>query len=158
MYNFVDTTESPGAIPLPAEAMSYGGVYIENEIEGYRTLYVNGREKISAYINYDETQTMDGASFRNMRYEPRTLIVGFQLICETAAGMMESYNRLLHILSKKQAQIIFYDEQDKFYTGTKTKITNTPPGRLAVTGEIESTVRTLSSILSRNTKPQRQTE
>lgn len=137
MYNFVDTTESPGAIPLPAEAMSYGGVYIENEIEGYRTLYVEGREKITAEIDATETQTRHGASFKNMRYEPRTLIVGFQLICKTAAEMMNAYNKLLHILSKKQAQIIFNDEQDKYYTGTKTKITNTPPGRLTVTGEIE---------------------
>lgn len=137
MYNFVDTIESPGAIPLPAEAMSYGGVYIENEIEGYRTLYVEGREKITAEIDATETQTRHGASFKNMRYESRTLIVGFQLICKTAAEMMNAYNKLLHILSKKQTQIIFNDEQDKYYTGTKTKITNTPPGRLAVTGEIE---------------------
>lgn len=137
MYNFVDTTESPGAIPLPAEAMSYGGVYIENEIEGYRTLYVEGREKITAEIDATETQTRHGASFRNMRYEPKTLIIGFQLICKSAAEMMNAYNKLLLILSKKQAQIIFNDEQDKYYTGTKTKITNTPPGRLAVTGEIE---------------------
>lgn len=137
MYNFVDTTESPGALPLPAEAMSYGGVYIENEIEGYRTLYVEGRETITAAIEATETQISHGANFKYMRYEPRTLIVGFQLICETAAGMMADYNKLLHILSKKQAQIIFNDEQDKFFTGTKTKITNTPPGRLTVTGEIE---------------------
>lgn len=137
MYNFVDTTESPGAIPLPAEAMSYGGVYIENEIEGYRTLYVEGREKITAEIDATETQTRHGSSFRNMRYEPKTLIIGFQLICKSAAEMINAYNKLLHILSKKQAQIIFNDEQDKYYTGTKTKITNTPPGRLAVTGEIE---------------------
>lgn len=137
MYNFVDTTETPGALPLPAEAMSYGGVYIENEIEGYRTLYVEGRETITAAIEATETQTRHGSSFRNMRYEPRTLTIGFQLICETAAAMMASYNKLLHILSQKQAQIIFNDEQDKYYTGTKTKITNTPPGRLAVTGEIE---------------------
>lgn len=137
MYNFVDTTESPGALPLPAEAMSYGGVYIENEIEGYRTLYVEGRETISAAIEVTETHTRHGASFRNMRYEPRTLTVGFQLVSPTAADMMESYNKLLHILSKKQTQIIFNDEPDKFFTGTKTKITNTPPGRLTVTGEIE---------------------
>ena len=137
MYNFVDTTETPGALPLPAEAMSYGGVYIENEIEGYRTLYVEGRETITANIDVTETQTRHGASFRNMRYEPRTLTVGFQLISPTATAMMASYNKLLHILSQKQAQIIFNDEQDKYYTGTKTKITNTPPGRLAVTGEIE---------------------
>lgn len=137
MYAFTDTNVQPGAAPLPAEAMSYGGVYLEHMVEGYRTLYVNGREKISAYINYDETQTMDGASFRNMRYEPRTLTVGFQLHSASPAAMVAAYNTIVRLLSQKQARIIFADEPDKYFVGTKTKIMGTPPGRLAVTGEIE---------------------
>ena len=44
MYEFVDTDEMYTKTILPAEAMSYNGVFIENEIPGYRTLYVSGRE------------------------------------------------------------------------------------------------------------------
>lgn len=45
MYAFVNTVNS-GIVGtnLPTEAMSYNGVYLENEIDGYRTLSVTGRE------------------------------------------------------------------------------------------------------------------
>ena len=36
-YKFIDVDDIVETF-LPAEAMSYNGVYLENEIEGYRTL------------------------------------------------------------------------------------------------------------------------
>ena len=137
MYEFTDTNAQPGSRPLPAEAMSYGGVYIENSIAGYRTLYVEGREAISASFDYTDIKVRDGARYRSRHYEPRTLIVGFQLIKDTPDEFMEAFNSLLFILSKEEAQVIFADEPDKYYVGTKAKIEGVPPGKLAVTGEIE---------------------
>ena len=43
IYSFVDTNGCPSDTALPAEAMNFNGVFLENEIEGYRTLYVSGR-------------------------------------------------------------------------------------------------------------------
>ena len=54
MYEFVDTDEMYTKTILPAEAMSYNGVFIENEIPGYRTLYVSGRELMESEVQ-DET-------------------------------------------------------------------------------------------------------
>ena len=48
-YKFIDVDDIVETF-LPAEAMSYNGVYLENEIEGYRTLNVSGRELLSASI------------------------------------------------------------------------------------------------------------
>lgn len=48
-YKFIDVDDAIESF-LPAEAMSYNGVYLENEIEGYRTLNVSGRELMSASI------------------------------------------------------------------------------------------------------------
>ena len=44
IYEFTDTIEQPGVLPLPAEALQINGEYIENLIDGYRTLSVQGRE------------------------------------------------------------------------------------------------------------------
>ena len=59
LYDYRDTTEyTEYPISLPAQAMQFDGKWIESEIPGYRTLYVTGRETISAEI----TDTVVGAS------------------------------------------------------------------------------------------------
>lgn len=61
MYNFVDTTTGPtGGKALPAEAMKYNGVYLEDEIPGYQTLYVSGRELMESEVQEKEITGIDG--------------------------------------------------------------------------------------------------
>ena len=57
MYDFIDTTQAQASAgsSLPAEAMSYNGVYLENEIAGYRTLSVSGRDLLGSEVK-DETK------------------------------------------------------------------------------------------------------
>ena len=137
MYEFIDTNAAQSNVPLPAEAMSFNGVYLENEVDGYRTMYVEGRETISASVDYTEIAVRDGARYKRRRYLPRTLVVGFQLIADTPENFELAFNTIQALLSQEQAQIIFADESDKFYTGTKARLRDIPRGRLAVTGEIE---------------------
>ena len=40
MYEFVDTNQAGSKNSLPSEALQIDGEYIENLIDGYRTLYV----------------------------------------------------------------------------------------------------------------------
>ena len=47
MYDFRDTNAYLTNKPIPAEAMQINEVYLENEIDGYRTLYVKGRGAFS---------------------------------------------------------------------------------------------------------------
>ena len=82
MYSFVDTTESQGSVQLPSEALKLNGEYIENQIEGYRTLYVTGREILSQELTTYETGVRDGSNLSYRRYPSRTIIVGYQLIAE----------------------------------------------------------------------------
>ena len=46
IYAFRDVNEDVSIIPFGSEAMQINGVYIEDKIEGYRTLYVKGRESL----------------------------------------------------------------------------------------------------------------
>lgn len=137
MYEFIDVTEQQMLPVLPAEAMQFGGKWLEVEIPGYRTLYVFGRETISADITDTAVGAADGSLYERKRYEPRTLLVGYQLIAKSNEEFRAAFNRLNGILDAEQVQIVFNDELDKFYVGTKTKLGDIPTGTNAVTGEIE---------------------
>lgn len=58
-------------------------------------------------------------------------------MAESNAAFREAYNKLNAILEAEQAEIIFADEPDKYYIGTKQSGSDVPPGMNFVTGEIE---------------------
>jgi predicted phage tail component-like protein len=137
MYNFIDTTEASVGAFLPSEALKINGEYIENLIAGYRTLTVSGRESLSPELETYETGVRDGSKLKSKRYPARIIIVKFQLIAESNEAFREAFNKLGRILDVENAELIFEDEQDKFYIGTPSLIGEVEPGKNAVTGEIE---------------------
>ncbi|MFG6612414.1 hypothetical protein ACGYLK_01790 [Enterococcus lactis] len=47
MYEFRDTVKNDSQKTwIPTSALNYDGKFIENYIEGYQTLYVEGREMV----------------------------------------------------------------------------------------------------------------
>lgn len=137
MYNFIDTIEASGSALLPSEALRLNGEYIENLIEGYRTLTVSGRESLSPEITTFETGIRDGATRHSKRYPPRIIIVKYQIISKTNEDFRTAYNKLGGLLDVVDAQMIFNDEPDKYFIGTPSVIGDVEPGRNAVVGEIE---------------------
>lgn len=136
MYNFVDTTTgSASSSALPAEALQINGAYIENEIEGYRTLYVLGRELTEAEITELQIGQMDGSEYRNSRIVSRSITVGYQMLTDSPEAFREKFNTLNKILNQKEAKLIFADETDKYFIGTKSEIGDVKEGLLNVTGE-----------------------
>ncbi len=139
MYSFVDTTESPGSVQLPSEALKLNGEYIENQIDGYRTLYVTGREILSQELTTYETGIRDGSNLSYRRYPSRVITVGYQLIAEDNDAFREAYNKLNALLDVEDAEMIFADEPDKFFRGTPSGAGDVDPGKNTVKGEIEFT-------------------
>lgn len=138
MYSFVDTNSGSAAgNNLPAEAMKYNGVYLENEIPGYKTLYVYGRELMENDIQDEEITGIDGSIYYGKTYPPRTITVGYQLIAEDNAAFRQAYNKMNKILSAEQVQIIFNDEQDKYFVGTKRGAETPDPGSNSIISEFE---------------------
>ena len=137
MYNFVDTIEALEGTLLPSEALQLNGEYIENLIDGYRTLHVSGREALSPELTSYETGIRDGSKLQSRRFPARTITVTYQLIAESNEAFREAYNKLGGILNVENARMIFNDEQDKFYIGTPSNIGAVPPGKNAIVGEIE---------------------
>lgn len=137
MYNFIDVNEESTSAALPSEALQLNGEYIENLIDGYRTLNVRGRESLPPDLSYYETGARDGATLKNKRFPVRVITVKYQLIAESNEAFREAYNKLGGILNVENAELIFNDETDKFYRGTPSAIGEVEPGINAVVGEFE---------------------
>lgn len=135
MYEFRDVTETGAESWLPSEAVAINGEYIEDKISGYRTLYTKGREALKLELDTVDIGSMDGTKVKSSRYPEREITVGFQLVCAEAEEYREAWNELNRILKVKEAQFIFNDEADKYFTGTPYIEGDVDEGRNAVTGE-----------------------
>ena len=100
MYSFVDTDTVPVANALPAEAMSVNGTYIENEIAGYRTLQVEGRELLESEISEMQMGFRDGSYYQQKRDVSRSLTITYQLLANDAEEFREKFNKLCRILDQ----------------------------------------------------------
>lgn len=137
MYSFIDTNQNSEGGILPSEALQINGEYIENQIEGYRTLNVAGREALSPEIESYTTGSRDGSRLKNKRFPERVITVKYQLIAATSEAFREAFNKLAGILNVEDAELIFNDEQDKFFIGTPCSVGEIEPGSNAVVGEFQ---------------------
>lgn len=137
MYNFIDVNEASESVVLPSEALKINGEYIENQISGYRTLNVSGREALSPELSIFETGVRDGSTLKSKRFPARYIIITYQLVAESNEAFREAYNKLAQILDVEDAELIFNDEQDKFFVGTPSAISEIEPGANCVVGQIE---------------------
>lgn len=135
IYKFTDTDKRATPGNLPGEALFINGQAIENLIDGYRTLYVKGRESMSAEINLAEQGRANGSAFNYKRYPERTITIGFQIIAKTNEEYRKKFNALGGILNVEEAQLIFNDELDKYFTGTPGEISEIEGGSNKVVGE-----------------------
>lgn len=137
MYNFIDVTEVSEESILPSEALKINGRYIEDLICGYRTLNVSGREALSPDVISYTTGVRDGSKLKSRRFPERIIVVTYMIAAETNEAFREAYNKLAGILNVENAQLIFNDEQDKFFIGTPCIIGSVEPGKNYVTGKFE---------------------
>ena len=136
MYDFRDITDhSAHTVPLPAEAVSINGQYLEDVVDGYKTLYTKGRESLAVELNTYSVGTADGETFRSMRYPARTITVGFQLTASSNEDFRDSFTQLNNLLSIEEADFIFNDEEDKFFAGTPIFNAEVEAGENTVKGE-----------------------
>ena len=132
-YKFIDVYDSQEEIALPSEAMNFNGKFLENEILGYRTLYVSGRESLAPELEFFDRTRRHGKEVKGRRFTERVITVGYQLMSPTAFDFRLAYYKMAQILNVDSARIVFADEPDKYFTGTLTSIGDVDPGRLCIT-------------------------
>lgn len=134
MYAFIDITESQTGSNLPSEAISINGEYIEEHLPGYRTLYTEGREMLESEVTEIQIGSQNGSRYQYKRDASREIIVHYQMLSSSPEDFREKFNELCKILDQEQMKIIFADEDDKYFIGTKTSFDAPEPGRLSTTG------------------------
>lgn len=139
MYDFSKVTKdtSSEGYSLPSEAMKFDGVYLEDEIEGYRTLSVSGRELISYDIIDSEASGRDGRIFLGATLPPRNITVQYSLESDSTSDMRDKFNRMNQLLSTKEAVVSFNDEPDYEFIGTLGRASGVSEGRLNVIGSFD---------------------
>lgn len=136
MYEFIDTTDfREQSRILPSEAVQINGVYLEDEIDGYRTLYVKGREALSPEVEIGEVGVRNGAYLKNRRFPARVLTIGYQIVANSNSEFNTAFQKLNDLLNVEDAEIIFADETDKYLTGTPSGYEEIPTGQLSVKSE-----------------------
>lgn len=128
MSEFIDINESQGQDPLPTVAMNFDGRFIENEIDGYRTLTVSGRE----VMNYDistvgDSTSRDGTLLAGKSLPAREITVQYELKANSAQEFQEKFRRLMSVLySDDDIEIYFNDDIDIVYYGQITAMNEVP--------------------------------
>lgn len=118
MYYFEDTIEKSHTdeLILTSSAMMYDGIYLEKEIEGYKTLAVAGREMLSLEIETQSTQV--GSIKLSQKLPTRILKVTYQLLGKNASDVQQKYHRLMRLLYREEpVEIRFKDEIMYHYNG-----------------------------------------
>lgn len=133
----VTTKKTIDRVWLPSEAVSVDGQYLENVVDGYRTLYTQGRESLEVELDTYSVGTADGETYKSKRYPARTIKVGFQLIAPDNWEFRRRFNQLNNLLSLDEADFIFNDETDKFFAGIPRFNCEVDAGENSVKGEWE---------------------
>lgn len=102
MYPFIDTMKNESYIPeyIPTSAMYYDNILLENVIEGYQTLSVEGREMISVGIESESIQV--GSIITNQTLPSRTLTIKYKLEDRDPENLQKKFDLLMWYLYKKR--------------------------------------------------------
>ena len=117
MYEFRDLTQDPSQQSwLPSVAMEFNGTIIENEIEGYQTLKVSGRETISNELVTESTHV---GSITLDNYLPsRSLQITYKLEAKDGTSFQDKFKQLRKVLTtNKEVPIKFADDPNTYYFG-----------------------------------------
>ncbi|MCT1190998.1 phage tail protein [Lactococcus lactis] len=128
MYKFRDTTKRKHYrnLPfIPTSAMSYDGTWLEELIEGYQTLTVEGREMYS--LSFESQEMQVGGVITNVKYPPRALTIKYKLEDRDPRVLQEKFDTLKAFLIRQEdVPIIFHDDLEYTFFGRFQTADNVP--------------------------------
>lgn len=135
MINFRDLTEfSDNNTELPLEAVSFGGICLDKEIDGFITLDISGRDEFQQSFTAP-TKVGDGDYYLDSRIEAKSIVVNFWLRSSDVKDYNVKLSKLKSILSQKQQRLSFADESNWHYIATVSSL-NIDDDSLNPTGKI----------------------
>ena len=140
MYDFTTMQASfAGNAVLPSVAMIFNGKIFEEEISGYRTLNVSGRETTSNDLETSGTISgRDGDLILSKTVSPRTITVQYRLEAGNNEEFQYKFRHLVWLLdSVSGVPIQFIDDAEITYYGQLATMETVPPESNLVIGTFE---------------------
>lgn len=139
MYDFIGLNEQQKRRWLPSVAMIFNGRLFEDELEGYQTLTVAGRESVSYNFNTSGSiNGRDGELPIGKNLVSRTITVKFKLEGNTSEEFQVKIRRLIELLhSEEEVPIQFRDELDVVYYGQFSAMIEIPEDRNNIVATFE---------------------
>lgn len=102
---------------LMPESVSINGKYLEDIIDGYLTLGTSGRRSLGRELDTYSVGSADGETVKGDRFPSRKITVNYVIQSDSEEELINSVNQLNNILNQDEADFVFRDEPDKFFTG-----------------------------------------
>lgn len=119
--NVIDYVAS---LPHPKLSASIDGIWLEDEVPGFMTSYVQGRESYNINIDEITSKRIAGSRYSGRQVPSRDLDIHYYITTDTYEQFQQSFNKLRKLLwQKEEVRIIFGDEPNMFYVGTPTATT-----------------------------------
>ena len=143
-YEFRDTQVYTGSEYLiPSEAMYIwwkdSFKLIEDNIDGYKTLNVSGRELFSRDVSIDKLNGSDGGMYTQATYPKRIIKVKYLLNSKNNEDFRRNFEYLNYMLSKQQFRFKFHDDPNFEWVGTVSSVEAFPEGTNNGVGTFEVT-------------------
>lgn len=133
MYKFTDLNQAATQALLPSVAMVFNGKIFEEELKGYRTLNVYGRETLSREVDSEARSKSNGSMFYGVRLPSRVITVEYKLSADSASEMQAKFNRLRRLqYSIGEVPFSFLDEPEYTYFGVVSGADEPDPSKLSV--------------------------
>ena len=130
MYNFIDLNESQEIHSLPSVAMEYDGYFLENEIKGYTTLKVKGREMLNIDIESEKPSGRNGSYITGQTLPARELTITYMLKTDSNEEFQYLYSLMMKKLLKiEDVAIRFIDQPKVFFYGRYSSTDDIPDDR-----------------------------
>ena len=137
MYEFRDTIDhSDLTVKLPSEAMNFGGVFLENEVEGYKTLTVTGREPLIRNVQSVKIGRSDGETFKSSSLGSREIKIKFAIFTATPEAYQLKLTELKSLIYVGETEIWFNDDKTRGINGIVSEVNVTSESGVIVRGEI----------------------
>ena len=101
LYDFQPLTAQSSLERLLPEALTFGGVNLDKELAGYRTLNVSGRENFTRTVN-TASSTADGELFVSSKLDAHEITIKYQLNADSIDDFNKKYTRLKFLLQGEE--------------------------------------------------------
>lgn len=136
MYGFVEPDKRGYNRDVSTEALIWNNKVVDNELVGFRTLSVEGRENLGYEINKVQ-RPQDGDIEMAVSMASKTVRVKFLISTDNSRDFNNTWYALKLLVRGSKQHFTFADEQDTYRVGTVQSITNEKAGAYETTGVIE---------------------